>query len=167
MSTSALEVDIPWDSHVKEEKFKESLDKIKVSTENPIVMIRPHRKESFDIGFVIFDHIFGKPLYVCLELKSSGEIVDRNKKEKVSRKIYNTNAKMNDFPKGGKQYNHTAGVMGDRRFVYYHLNTKIDDSFMIGNVANFGRENIENLVGTSIIDLYYCGRKINVVKKMR
>ena len=122
-------------------------------------MIRPHGKKSFGIGFVIFDHISGKPLYVCLDFKSSGEIVDRNKKEEVSRKNNNTNAKMNDFPKGGKQYNHTAGVMGDRRFVYYYLNSKIDDSFMIGNGANFGRQNIENLVGTSISDLYYCDER--------
>ena len=72
---------------------------------------------------------------------------------------------MSDFPKGGKKYNHTKAIMKDRRFVYYYMSTKIDDSFMIGNVANFGRNNTVALVGTSLSDLYFYGRKTNVIEE--
>ena len=153
-------------SHNDPDRFRIEIDAIKSTLQTPLILIHPHKNESWDVGLGIFDPDTGNTIYFFFDAISSpasdrfvNPIPDYNAQYYGKRDNY-VLPEIIHFPDEGCQYQHTRDVMQHRLFSYFYLNTNnIDSSFSVGNLVQLSRKHTLGLAGPILRDLYSCGWK--------
>ena len=136
--------------------IRQQIEGIKLSTDFPIAILHPVKKDALDLCLKILVPGHPKPIYIFVDNKAAAET-----KDSAEKALYNINDNrglkgengIEELPKEGKQYTQTREVMEGLEFVYIYARTHKSIAFTVENAIELDRDDSFCFLGP-LSDLY-------------